>query len=232
MITPESDRAAWRDLMIRLQTRLDSADGANVGYLVDFTLTALGQAAREGGDGPLASFGEALGVGEQIGPVLAWHGLDDFFAAVLALPALRAPDAAEAARIAAGTAYRRRGLLYRAAVALRLRPDTLSQARTSAEDRVAVRDDILLRLTDAETRLVWAAFTLQILRAVGRSGDTMDPCITRLDLFVTQLDAVIPDYRFYLGDAGFAALLQEVATLPPEVLTPATRLLTRRRRIR
>ena len=231
MITPETDRADWRDLMIRMQTRLDSADGANVGYLVDFTLAALGRAAREGGGTPLATFGEALGVGAQIGPVLAWHGLDDFFAALVALPALRAPDAAEAARLAAGTAYRRRGLLYRAAVAIKLRPDTLSQARTSAEDRVAVRDDILLRLTDPETRLVWAAFTLQILRAVGRSGGTMDPCISRLDLFVTQLDATIPDYRFYLGDPGFAALLHEAASLPRETLTPAARLLSRRRRI-
>lgn len=231
MITPETDRAAWRDLMIRMQTRLDSADGANVGYLVDFTLAALGRAAREGGGTPLATFGEALGVGAQIGPVLAWHGLDDFFAAVVALPALRGPDDAEAARLAASTAYRRRGLLYRAAVAMKLRPDTLSQARTSAEDRVAVRDDILLRLTDPETRLVWAAFTLQILRAVGRSGDTMDPCISRLDLFVTQLDATIPDYRFYLGDPGFAALLHEAASLQPETLTPAARLLSRRRRI-
>jgi hypothetical protein len=32
---------AWRDLVIRMQTRLDGAEGANAAYLVDFTLAAL-----------------------------------------------------------------------------------------------------------------------------------------------------------------------------------------------
>lgn len=217
--TDHDDRAAWRDLVIRMQTRLDSADGANAGYLVDFALAALGRAARE-----QISLADALGTGEATETALAWYGLKAFADNLIALAVLDRPDEAEERLVEARTAYRQRGWIDRVRTRFSRGPDPMLRAVTLAEDRVKVRD-FVLRECDIPTRLVWALFTLQTLCDTG--GIAGGPAA-----FVDRLDVDIPEHRLYLDQPGFARLLAAVAELPSDSLADNPRRLQRRRRIR
>ncbi len=213
------DRTAWRDYVIRMQTRLDGADGPNVIFLVDFSLAAIRRAVREN-----LSLADALGTGSETEDAIAWYGLEAFLADVKTVLGANDADPADLALAKVSEDYRTRGVLYRLGVRLGTQADTLLREVTLAEDRIRARA-LIAREVDAETRLVWALYTLQTLKDAVDYGDTPSQ-------FITRLDADIPVYRRYLDTPDFADLLASLATLPARTQESHGRSLQRRRTTR
>ncbi len=220
MIDPDTDRTAWRDLLIRMQTPLDTMNGANVVHLVDNTLTMLKWSAQTESE-PARFLDANMNLDGTFGYALHWYGLDRFVQALMALPSMHAGDTVWEDFKAANAAYARRGILYRMRVGLGKRDD-LRLTLTAAEDRLTLPTTIG-RQTDPVTRLVWALFTLQTLRDVAGCRSP--------EAFIDRLEADIPEvWLSFLRQPAFQAILDDLAMLPPETLVAGPRRLQRRRR--